>query len=135
MVNHGITTGALFICVGIIYERTHTREISQYGGIAKTVPTFSLLFIIVTLSSIGLPLTNGFTGEFLILSGSFEEALPIAGGPLSTPIFPSVVKSGVTPNRVCAPPRATRKPVMTSSKISRAPCSVHSSRSPSRNPG
>jgi len=80
MVNHGISTGALFLLVGVIYERTHTREIRKYGGIAAKVPVFTSLFIIVTMSSIGLPTTNGFVGEFMILSGSMKEGLPIYPG-------------------------------------------------------
>ena len=76
MVNHGISTGALFLLVGIVYERRHTREIADYGGLAATMPIFSVLFLVVTLSSIGLPGTNGFAGEFLILSGAFLDALP-----------------------------------------------------------
>ena len=75
MVNHGISTGGLFLCVGILYERTHTREISDYGGIAKVMPRFTVFFMIMTLSSIGLPGTNGFVGEFTILMGTFQEAL------------------------------------------------------------
>src|SRR5262249_3032761 len=73
MVNHGLSTGALFILVGLIYDRTHTREISQYGGIWGTVPLWSAFFLVVTLSSIGLPGLNGFVGEFLILSGAFRS--------------------------------------------------------------
>ena len=72
MINHGLSTGALFLLVGIIYERRHTRMIADFGGIAKTVPAFTVLFMIVTLSSIGLPGTNGFIGEFLILLGAFS---------------------------------------------------------------
>ena len=71
MINHGLSTGALFLMVGILYERRHTRMISDYGGIAKTIPAFSVVFMIVTLSSIGLPGTNGFIGEFQILLGTF----------------------------------------------------------------
>lgn len=78
MINHGISTGALFLLVGIIYERTHTRLISNYGGIAKVVPVYTVFFIIVTLSSIGLPLTNGFIGEFFILLGTFKSTSPYA---------------------------------------------------------
>lgn len=74
MVNHGISTGALFLLVGMIYERRHTREISEYGGIARQLPVFSTVFMIITLSSIALPGTNGFVGEFLILIGSFKSA-------------------------------------------------------------
>jgi len=72
MINHGISTGALFLVVGMIYDRRHTRMISDFGGLAKSVPVFSAVFLIVTLSSIGLPFTNGFVGEFLVLLGSFN---------------------------------------------------------------
>jgi NADH-quinone oxidoreductase subunit M len=72
MINHGISTGALFLLVGMIYERRHTRLISEFGGLAKSMPVFSTFFMIVALSSIGLPLTNGFVGEFLILLGTFQ---------------------------------------------------------------
>lgn len=71
MLNHGISTGALFILIGMIYERTHSREISQYGGLALAAPIFTIFFIIVTMSSIAVPLTNGFVGEYLILMGTF----------------------------------------------------------------
>ena len=72
MIGHGFSTGALFFLVGMLYERRHTREISAYGGIAKVVPVFSLVFSVVALSSIGLPGLNGFVGEFLVLVGSFR---------------------------------------------------------------
>jgi NADH-quinone oxidoreductase subunit M len=72
MINHGISTGALFLLVGIIYERRHTRLIKEYGGIARIMPIYATVFMIVTLSSIGLPTTNGFIGEFLILLGTFQ---------------------------------------------------------------
>jgi NADH-quinone oxidoreductase subunit M len=71
MVNHGLSTGALFLLVGMIYERRHTREIAAFGGIAKPMPVFAFLFGIVAMSSIGLPGLNGFVGEFLILAGAF----------------------------------------------------------------
>ncbi len=71
MVNHGLSTGALFLLVGMIYERTHTRQIADYGGLAGVMPRYSVVFIIVTLASIGLPGLNGFVGEFLIIIGSF----------------------------------------------------------------
>jgi len=73
MLNHGISTGALFLIVGMLYERRHTRLIEDFGGIAKVMPFYSAVFMIVTLSSIGLPLTNGFVGEFLILLGAFKS--------------------------------------------------------------
>jgi NADH-quinone oxidoreductase subunit M len=72
MINHGVSTGALFLIVGIIYERRHTRLISEFGGLSKVVPLFAACFMVVTLSSIGLPGTNGFVGEFLILLGAFR---------------------------------------------------------------
>jgi NADH-quinone oxidoreductase subunit M len=72
MINHGISTGALFLLVGVVYERRHTRLIKEYGGIARIMPVYSTIFMIVTLSSIGLPTTNGFIGEFLILLGTFK---------------------------------------------------------------
>ena len=69
MINHGIVTGALFLSVGIIYEKTHSREIADYGGLATPMPFYAALFMVFTLSSIGLPGTNGFIGEFLIILG------------------------------------------------------------------
>jgi NADH-quinone oxidoreductase subunit M len=78
MLNHGISTGALFLLVGMIYERTHSREISKYGGLAAALPIFTILFFIVTLSSIAVPMTNGFVGEFLILLGTFQAYSPFA---------------------------------------------------------
>ena len=74
MVNHGVSTGALFLLVGWIYERRHTRQISELKGIQKVAPIFAAVFTIVMLSSIGLPGLNGFVGEFLILIGSFLTA-------------------------------------------------------------
>jgi NADH-quinone oxidoreductase subunit M len=72
MINHGISTGALFLLVGMIYERRHTRLIDAYGGIARVIPMFAAMLTFVSLSSIGLPGTNGFVGEFLVLIGSFR---------------------------------------------------------------
>jgi len=71
MINHGISTGALFFLAGMLYERTHTREIAAFGGIARVVPALAAVLTVVSLSSIGLPGTNGFVGEFLVLIGSF----------------------------------------------------------------
>src|SRR5437667_7562112 len=69
--NHGISTGALFLIVGIVYERRHTREISEYGGLSKVMPVYAAIFLIMTMSSIGLPTLNGFIGELFILQGVF----------------------------------------------------------------
>jgi len=71
-INHGISTGALFLIVGIVYERRHTREISEYGGLSNVMPVFATIFMIITMSSIGVPALNGFIGEFTILQGTFE---------------------------------------------------------------
>jgi NADH-quinone oxidoreductase subunit M len=78
MLNHGVSTGALFLAVGIIYERTHTRLLADYGGIAAKVPVYATFLLIITLSSIGLPGTNGFIGEFTILLGAFLHYKPFA---------------------------------------------------------
>jgi NADH-quinone oxidoreductase subunit M len=72
MVNHGLSTGALFLLVGVIYERRHTRMLADYGGLARSMPVYATFFIIAVLSSVGLPGLNGFVGEFLILAGSFQ---------------------------------------------------------------
>ncbi len=72
-INHGISTGALFLIVGIVYERRHTREISEFGGLSNVMPVFATIFMIITMSSIGVPALNGFIGEFTILQGAFEE--------------------------------------------------------------
>src|SRR2546422_7189504 len=69
--NHGISTGALFLLVGLVYERRHTREISEYGGLSKVMPVYAAIFLVMTMSSIGLPALNGFIGELLILQGVF----------------------------------------------------------------
>ena len=75
MLNHGVSTGALFLIVGMIYDRRHTRLIAEFGGLANVMPVFSSFFMIVTLSSIALPLLNGFVGEFLILIGTFTSSV------------------------------------------------------------
>ncbi len=78
MINHGLSTGALFLIVGMIYERRHTRLISEFGGLCTPMPVFAIIFMIVTLSSIGLPGLNGFVGEFLILLGTFKTNMVYA---------------------------------------------------------
>jgi NADH-quinone oxidoreductase subunit M len=74
-INHGVSTGALFLIVGIIYERRHTRDIAQFGGISNVMPIYAIVFLIMTMSSIGLPLLNGFIGEFTIVMGALQENL------------------------------------------------------------
>ena len=73
MVNHGISTGALFLLVGVIYDRRHTREIKEFGGLAKVMPVYATVFIIVTMASIGVPGTNGFVGEFMVIVGTYTS--------------------------------------------------------------
>jgi len=74
MLNHGVSTGALFLLVGIVYERRHNRMIAEYGGLAKVMPLYATIFMIITMSSIGLPTLNGFIGEFTILIGAFHHS-------------------------------------------------------------
>jgi len=76
MVSHGLIAGGLFLMVGMIYERCHSRELSDYGGLARLLPVYSVFFMILTLASIGLPTTSGFTGEFMVLMGAFDAAWP-----------------------------------------------------------
>ena len=85
MINHGLSTGALFLLVGMIYDRRHTRAIAEFGGLWKQLPIFSAVLLVVTFSSIGLPGLNGFVGEFLILLGSFSV----------TPLWTAAAATGV----------------------------------------
>jgi NADH-quinone oxidoreductase subunit M len=89
MVNHGLSTGALFLLVGMIYDRRHTRMIKDYGGLARQLPVYAAFFMIVMLSSAGLPGLNGFVGEFLILLGSFKSKF------LASPWYAVVGTTGV----------------------------------------
>jgi NADH-quinone oxidoreductase subunit M len=86
MISHGFSTGALFLLIGMLYERRHSRLFTDYGGIARVVPVFSLILTVVALSSIGLPGLNGFVGEFLVLLGSFS-AYPWATGVATTGVI------------------------------------------------
>jgi NADH-quinone oxidoreductase subunit M len=90
MINHGLSTGALFLMVGMIYERRHTRLISEFGGLWKVVPAFSALFLVVVLSSLGLPGLNGFVGEFLVLVGAFQVSGWLAAAATSGIVFAAV---------------------------------------------
>ena len=78
MLSHGLVSGALFLCVGVIYDRLHTREISRYGGLAINMPYYALLFMLFTMASVGLPGTSGFVGEFLSLAGIYQQSSWVA---------------------------------------------------------
>jgi NADH-quinone oxidoreductase subunit M len=90
MVSHGLSTGALFLLVGMIYERRHTRLISDFGGLWAVVPAFSAVFLVVVLSSVGLPGLNGFVGEFLILVGAFQVSPALAAVATTGIVFAAV---------------------------------------------
>jgi NADH-quinone oxidoreductase subunit M len=87
MVSHGLVAAGLFLMVGMIYERCHTRDLAAYGGLAKVLPVYSVFFLILTLASVGLPTTSGFTGEFLVLMGSFNAAWKPAAGTPGIPLW------------------------------------------------
>lgn len=89
MINHGLSTGMLFLCVGVLYERRHTREISEFGGIARVMPAFAVFFAIAMLASVGLPGLNGFVGEYLTLFGAFKSEI------LNTPVYSIIAATGV----------------------------------------
>jgi NADH-quinone oxidoreductase subunit M len=78
MLSHGLVSGALFLCVGVVYDRLHTREIDRYGGLSNNMPAFALLFLLFTMASVGLPSTSGFVGEFLALVGAYEASSLVA---------------------------------------------------------
>jgi NADH-quinone oxidoreductase subunit M len=90
MVNHGLSTGALFLLVGMLYERRHTRLIADFGGLWAVIPAFSAIFMIAVLSSVGLPGLNGFVGEFLILVGAFQVDRTLAALATTGIIFAAV---------------------------------------------
>jgi NADH-quinone oxidoreductase subunit M len=78
MISHGIVSGALFLCVGIVYDRMHTREIAAYGGLVNRMPLYALVFMVFTMANVGLPGTSGFVGEFMTLIGTFKVSIPTA---------------------------------------------------------
>jgi NADH-quinone oxidoreductase subunit M len=78
MISHGIVSAALFLCVGVVYDRMHTREISAYGGLVNNMPIYALIFLVFTMANVGLPGTSGFVGEFLALIGTFKANIPVA---------------------------------------------------------
>jgi NADH-quinone oxidoreductase subunit M len=78
MISHGVISAALFLCVGVVYDRLHTREMSRYGGLVKNMPKYATIFMILMLASVGLPGTSGFVGEFLTLLGAYQADSVIA---------------------------------------------------------
>jgi NADH-quinone oxidoreductase subunit M len=78
MISHGIVSGALFLCVGVVYDRMHTREIAAYGGLVNPMPLYALVFMVFTMANVGLPGTSGFVGEFMTLLGTFRVSIPTA---------------------------------------------------------
>ena len=90
MISHGVVSAALFLCVGVIYDRMHTREISFYGGLVNRMPIYATVFMIFMLASVGLPGTSGFVGEFLVIIGSFKVSTFIAIGAASGIIFSAI---------------------------------------------
>ncbi|MCM2267463.1 MAG: NADH-quinone oxidoreductase subunit M [Elusimicrobiales bacterium] len=112
MVNHGLSTGALFLLVGVLYERRHTRLIEDYGGLAKVMPGFAAVFMLVTLSSIGLPGLNGFVGEALILFGAFRVYPWLTGLAVTGVILSAVYMLGMYQQTVFGPLRHTENKVL-----------------------
>jgi NADH-quinone oxidoreductase subunit M len=112
MVNHGLSTGALFLLVGVLYERRHTRMTEDYGGLAKVMPGFSAVFMIVMLSSVGLPGLNGFVGEALILFGSFRAYPWLAALAVSGVILSAVYMLGMYQQAVFGPLRHTENKIL-----------------------
>jgi NADH-quinone oxidoreductase subunit M len=78
MISHGIVSGALFLCVGIVYDRMHSREIATYGGLVNRMPLYAFVFMVFTMANVGLPGTSGFVGEFMTLLGTFKVSIPTA---------------------------------------------------------
>ena len=78
MISHGLVSAALFLCVGVVYERLHTRLISKYGGLVTIMPRYAIVFMVFTLAALGLPGTSGFVGEFLVLMGAFKKSFLVA---------------------------------------------------------
>ncbi|OGR44732.1 MAG: NADH dehydrogenase [Elusimicrobia bacterium GWA2_61_42] len=112
MVNHGLSTGALFLLVGVLYERRHTRLIEDYGGLAKVMPGFAAVFMLVTLSSIGLPGLNGFVGEVLVLFGSFKVYPWLAGAAVAGVVLSAVYMLGMYQQVVFGPLRHTENRIL-----------------------
>jgi NADH-quinone oxidoreductase subunit M len=80
MISHGVVSGALFLCVGVVYDRMHTREIAFYGGLVNRMPIYATLFMLFTMANVGLPGTSGFVGEFMTMLGAFQANAWVAAG-------------------------------------------------------
>jgi NADH-quinone oxidoreductase subunit M len=120
MLSHGIVSGALFLCVGVVYDRLHTREISQYGGLVKNMPKYAAFFMVFTMASVGLPGTSGFVGEFLILAGAYKVSTATAffaatglvlGAAYMLYLYKRVVFGQVTNPAVAAMPDLTKREI------------------------
>ncbi|MBI5743320.1 MAG: NADH-quinone oxidoreductase subunit M [Elusimicrobia bacterium] len=112
MVNHGLSTGALFLLVGVLYERRHTRITEDYGGLAKVMPGFAAVFMIVTLSSVGMPGLNGFIGEVLVLFGAFRVYPWLTGFAVAGVILSAVYMLGMYQQAVFGPLRHTENKIL-----------------------
>ena len=141
MINHGSRTGALFLLVGMIYERRHTRLIADFGGLWKVIPAFSRAVPVVCLSSLGLPGLNGFVGEFLILLGTFQVQ-PGSPRSLATTgiifaavyllwMYQRVMLRRVTPRRTAGSPTSARASGRCSCRCCSSSCGSASTRPPS----
>jgi NADH-quinone oxidoreductase subunit M len=87
MISHGFVSGALFLCVGVLYDRMHSRQIADYGGVVNTMPAFAALFMLFAMANSGLPGTSGFVGEFLVVLGAMHENFWYAGAAATTLVF------------------------------------------------
>ena len=123
MVSHGVVAAGLFLMVGMIYERCHTRELAAYGGLARILPIYSVFFGILTLAAIGLPTTSGFTGEFLALLGAFVAAWPLhqQGNSYSLIVSVSAVLGVVLARCTCSCSRSASCSAPSKRRISHLP--------------
>lgn len=97
MISHGIVSGALFLCVGVVYDRMHTREIAAYGGLVKRMPLYAVAMLIFTMANVGLPGTSGFVGEFLAMLGAFKANPNVAFFSTFGIILSAAMPCGSTP--------------------------------------
>ena len=132
MLGHGLVSGALFLCVGVVYDRLHTREIDRYGGLSDNMPGYALLFMVFTMASVGLPGTSNFVGEFLSLVGTYpsvELGSDRCARPGSSSALPTCsISTGASASAPSATPTPRRCPISTMRewwllRRSRSPCS------------